>query len=46
MVIALIGAQLAENKDDVLRNPGRWDYYLDTLARREYGYVNPGLLIL
>jgi hypothetical protein len=39
MVIALIGAQLAENKDDVQRNPGRWDYYLAMLARREYGYV-------
>jgi len=46
MVIALIGGQLAENKDDVQRNPGRWDYYLDILARHEYGYVKPGMLIL
>jgi hypothetical protein len=46
MVIALIGGQLAENKDDVQRNPGRWDYYLDMLARPEYGYVKPGILIL
>jgi len=46
MVIALIGGQLAENKDDVQRNPGRWDYYLDMLARHEYGYVKPGMLIL
>jgi hypothetical protein len=38
MVIALIGAQLAENKDDVQRNPGRWDNYLDTLMRRDFGY--------
>ena len=46
MVIALIGGQLAENKDDVQRNPGRWDYYLDMLARHEYGYVKPDILIL
>jgi hypothetical protein len=46
MVIALIGGQLAENKDDVQRNPGRWDYYLDKLVRHEYGYVKPGMLIL
>jgi hypothetical protein len=39
MVIALIGAQLADNKDDVQRNTGRWNYYLDTLTRRDYGYV-------
>jgi hypothetical protein len=39
MVIALIGAQLADNKDDVQRNPGRWDYYLDTLTKRDYEYV-------
>lgn len=41
MVIALIGGQLAENKDDVQRNHGRWDYYLDMLAKHEYGYVKP-----
>jgi hypothetical protein len=41
MVIALIGAQLAENKDDAQRNPGRWKYYLDKLMRRDYGYVIP-----
>jgi hypothetical protein len=46
MVIALIGAQLADNKDDVQRNPGRWDYYLEMLERREYGYVKPGILLL
>ena len=46
MVIALIGGQLAENKDDVQRNPGRWDYYLHMLERHEYGYVKPGMLIL
>jgi hypothetical protein len=39
MVIALIGAQLADNKEDVQRNPGRWDYYLDTLTKRDYEYV-------
>ena len=46
MVIALIGGQLAENKDDAQRNPGRWDYYLAMLARHEYGYVKHGILIL
>lgn len=39
MVIALIGAQLAENRDDVQRNLGRWNYYRDTLMRHDYGYV-------
>jgi hypothetical protein len=46
MVIALIGAQLADNKDDVVHNPGRWNYYVDMLAKREFGYVKPGMLIL
>jgi hypothetical protein len=41
MVIALIGGQLAENKDDVKRNPGRWDYYLNMLEKHDYGYVKP-----
>ncbi|XP_069696583.1 apoptotic protease-activating factor 1-like isoform X2 [Periplaneta americana] len=40
MVIALIGAQLAENKDDVQRNPGRWEFYLDKLTRHDYGNIN------
>lgn len=39
MVIALIGGQLAENKDDVQHNPGRWDYYLNMLVKHEYGNI-------
>jgi hypothetical protein len=46
MVIALIGGQLADKKDDVQRNPGRWDHYIRMLERHEFGYVKPGLLIL
>ncbi|KAJ9575329.1 hypothetical protein L9F63_025721, partial [Diploptera punctata] len=39
MVIALIGAQLAQNRDDVQRNMGRWDYYIDKLTKRDYGII-------
>ena len=37
MVIALIGAQLGQYRDDVKRNTGRWDYYVDKLTKRDFG---------
>ncbi|PSN50315.1 hypothetical protein C0J52_10119 [Blattella germanica] len=39
MVIALIGAQLAEIQDDAKRNSGRWKYYVDNLTKRDYRII-------
>ncbi|GLG98574.1 Transcription initiation factor TFIID subunit 5 [Gryllus bimaculatus] len=39
MILALIAGQLEDNKNDVIRTGGRWDYYVNMLSQKNFGKV-------